>query len=57
MRGFGNRESAFGFCTTFDELNDYLRMRRRGEQRRSLSDQRPLFTERWQLLIVELQAA
>jgi transposase-like protein len=60
MRGFGNFASASGFCTAFDdfdELNDYLMTRRRGQRRPSLSDQRRLFTERWQSLIVELQAA
>ncbi len=57
MRGFGSFASASGFCTAFDELNDYLMTRRRGQRRPSLSDQRRLFTERWQALIVELQAA
>ena len=57
MRGFGNFASASGFCTAFDELDHYLRLRRRGEPRPSLSDQRRLFTERWQALIVELSAA
>lgn len=56
MRGFGNFASASGFCTAFDELNGYLMMRRRGERRPSLSDQRRLFTERWQVLMVELAA-
>ncbi len=57
MRGFGNFASASGFCTAFDELNNYLMMRRRGERRPSLSDQRQLFTERWQALIGALAAA
>ena len=55
--GFGSFESASRFCTAFDELNDYLRMRRRGERGPSLSAQRRLFAERWQMLIVELHAA
>ncbi len=49
--------SASGFCTAFDELDNYLRMLRRGEQRPSLSDQRRLFTDRWHALIAELSAA
>ena len=57
MRGFGNFASASSFCTAFDELNEYLMMRRRGERRPSLSDQRRLFTERWRALIVELATA
>jgi hypothetical protein len=36
---------------------NYLRTRRRGQRRLSLSDQRRLFTERWQALIGELAAA
>lgn len=40
MRGFGNFASASGFCTAFDELNDFLMTRRRGQPRPSLSDQR-----------------
>ena len=57
MRGFGNFASASGFCTAFDELDNYLKLRRRGEQRPSLSDQRRLFTDRWHALIAELSAA
>lgn len=57
MRGFVSFASASGFCTAFDELNDYLMMRQRGQPRPSLPDQRRLFTERWQSLIGELQAA
>ena len=57
MRGFVSFASASGFCTAFDELNDYLMTRRRGQPRPSLSDQRRLFTERWQSLIGELSAA
>ena len=57
MRGFGSFASASGFCTAFDELNDYLMTRRRGQRQPSLSDQRRLFTARWQSLIVGLAAA
>jgi transposase-like protein len=57
MRGFGSFEAASRFCTAFDELSDYLRVRRRGERPPSLSAQRSAFAERWQALIVELKAA
>ena len=57
MRGFGSFESASGFGTAFDELSDYLRMRRRGERPPSLSDHRRAFAERWRALILELSAA
>ena len=57
MRGFGSFKSASRFCTAFDELNNYLVTRRRGERRRALSDQRQLFTQRRRALIVELKAA
>jgi hypothetical protein len=55
--GFGNFASASGFCTAFDELNDCLMMRRRGQRRPSLADQRRRFSERWQTLIGELAAS
>ena len=57
MRGFGSFESTSGFGTAFDELSDYLRMRRRGERPPSLSDHRRAFAERWRALILELSAA
>ena len=57
MRGFGSFESASQFCTAFDELSDYLKVRRRGERPPSLSDQRRLFAARWQALLVDLAAA
>ena len=56
-RGLGNFGSASGFVSTFDGLNDYLMMRRRGGRRPSLSDQRRLFAEHWRALIAELAAA
>ena len=31
MRGFGSFESASRFCTAFDELRQYFRVRSRGE--------------------------
>ncbi len=57
MLGFGNFESAARFCSAFDELRQYLRVRRRGESHVPLAEQRRLFTARWRLLIAELAAA
>ncbi len=57
MLGFGNFESAARFCSAFDELRQYLRVRRRGEGHVPLAEQRRLFTTRWQSLIAELAAA
>src|SRR5712691_9936199 len=56
MRGFGNFASASGFCTAFDELDNYLRMRHREERAPTLSEQRRLFTDRWHALIADLSA-
>ena len=57
MLGFGNFESAARFCSAFDELRQYLRVRRRGEGHVPLGEQRRLFTTRWRSLIAELAAA
>ena len=43
MLGFGNFESASRFCTAFDELRQYFRVRRRGDDHVSLAEQRRLF--------------
>ena len=51
MLGFGNFESASRFCTAFDELRQYFRVRRRGEAHVSLGEQRRLFLARWRSLI------
>ena len=40
MLGFGSFESASRFCTAFDELRQYFRVRRRGEGHVSLAEQR-----------------
>ena len=56
MLGFGNFESAARFCSAFDELREYFRVRRRGEDV-SLARQRRLFLKRWRSLISELAAA
>ena len=57
MFGFGNFESAARFCSAFDELRQYLRVRRRGEGHVPLAEQRRLFTARWRSLIAEIVAA
>ncbi len=57
MLGFGNFESAARFCSAFDELRQYFRVRRRGESHVSLAEQRRLFTMRWRSLIAEMVAA
>ena len=57
MLGFGSFESAARFCSAFDELREYFRVRRRGEGYVSLAEQRRLFITRWRSLIAELAAA
>ena len=56
MLGFGSFESAARFCTAFDELRQYFRVRRRGEPHVSLAEQRRLFLTRWRSLITEMAA-
>jgi len=57
MLGFGNFESAARFCSAFDELRQYFRVRRRGDDHVSLAEQRWIFLTRWRSLISELAAA
>ncbi len=54
MLGFGRFESAAHFCAAFDELRQYIRVRRRGGIYVPLSDQRRLFLARWHWLIAEM---
>ncbi len=54
MLGFGSFESASRFCAAFDELRQYVRVRRRGEAHVSLAEQRRLFLARWRSLIGQL---
>ena len=54
--GFGSFESGSRFCAAFDELRQYFRVRRRGEGRVSLAEQRRLSVMRWCALIPELAA-
>ncbi len=57
MLGFGNFESAARFCSAFDELRQYFRVRRHGDDQSSLAEQRRLFTTRRRSLIAEMAAA
>jgi putative transposase len=55
MLGFGNFESASRFCTAFDELRQYLRVRRRWQSEPSLAEQRQIFIGRWRTLVEGLR--
>ena len=57
MLGFASFESASRFCSAFDELRQYFRVRRRGGPDVSLAEQRRLFLTRWRSLIAEVVAA
>ena len=57
MLGFGSYESAARFCTAFDELRQYFRVRRRGDIHFSLAERRRLFVARWHSLLAEMAAA
>jgi len=57
MVRFGSFESASRFCSAFDELRDYFRVKRRGQPIVSLADQRQVFIDRWRLLVAEVAAA
>lgn len=54
MLGFGRFESASRFCTAFDELRHYLRVRNLQGERVSASDRRQIFSSRWLALMTEL---
>jgi transposase-like protein len=47
MRGFGSFESAFRFCSAFDEQRDYFRYRTKPKQRVPLPEQRRMFLQRF----------
>ena len=57
MLGFGRFESAARFCSAFDELRQYFRLRPRGGIHVPLPEQRRLFLSRWQALVSEMAAA
>ena len=56
MLGFANFESASRFCSAFDELRNYLRVRAVDGQQISASSRREIFTNRWSTLMTELSA-
>jgi putative transposase len=56
MLGFGRFDSASRFCSAFDELRHYLRVRPPQGQRVSASDRRQIFSTRWSTLMAELAA-
>jgi len=50
MLRFGHFEKASRFCSAFDELRDYFRVKRRGQPTVSLADPRQTFIDRWRSL-------
>ena len=56
MLEFKQFESASRFCTAFDELRNYLRVRAMDGQQVSASGPRAIFTDRWSTLMTELSA-
>jgi putative transposase len=56
MLGFGNFEAASRFCSTFDELRDYFRVKLRDQPVVSLTEQRQIFIDRWRSLAAEIAA-
>jgi hypothetical protein len=57
MLGFGHMESAQRFCSAFEELRHYLRIRPPFGGQVSLSERRRTFLARWQSLVTELAVA
>jgi putative transposase len=56
MLGFGGFDSASRFCTAFDELRHYLRIRPTRSKPVTSSSRREIFTARWATLMAELAA-
>ena len=56
MLGFAKFESASRFCTAFDELRNYLRIRFVGGEHVSASSRREIFKDKWSTLMTELSA-
>ena len=56
MLGFGSFASAARFCTVFDELRQYFRVRQRPGGTVPLADKRQLFLTRWRSRIAEMAA-
>ena len=57
MLGFKRMESAKRFCSAFEELRQYLRIRPPVGEQVSLSEKRRIFLARWQALATEMAAA
>ena len=57
MLGFGSFESAARFCTAFDEVGQYFRVRSRRAKHVPLGEQRLVFVERWRSLIADMTTA
>ena len=57
MLGFGSFASAARFCSAFDELRHYFRIRQRRGSHVPLAEQRRLFLTRWRSLIAEVATA
>ena len=57
MLGFGSFASAARCCSAFDELRQYVRLRRRHDDGVPLAEQRRLFLQRWRALIAKMPAA
>jgi len=56
MPGFRNFESASRFCSAFDELRNYLRIRSVDDEPIPASSRREIFAGRWSALMTELAA-
>lgn len=56
MLGFKQFDSASRFCTAFDELRNYLKVRTTVGEQVSAADRRQIFSDKWTALMVELAA-
>jgi transposase-like protein len=56
MLGFARFESASRFCTAFNELRNYLRIRVTDGEHVPAEVRRRIFSERWSTLMTELSA-
>jgi hypothetical protein len=56
MLGFKKFDSAIRFCTAFDELRNYLKVKTTGQEQVSASDRRRIFSDKWTTLLAELAA-
>ncbi len=56
MLGFAKFESASRFCTAFDELRNYLRVRVIDGEYVPADVRRKIFTDKWTTLIAELSS-